>query len=244
MQADQAIFTSLDRRGKAGYHIVARSPGVSDGEAAALGRWCPSHDSLIFDEANPISVNFHALPGGRFALSRTCRGRPEYSGRGGWQTYTHVLVLEVETLRKSRFRPFRIYRDALALGYFHYKTEPTASLAKVSLLTYYPKRGAETKLAAARALGLPFFDSVVTQLTAGQSVVLPFEGDRITLAESLLDQVEPEAIPDISFATSLRPSSVRPYLLHVVGALPAETSRRDRGATSGINPRVRATPDL
>ena len=215
-QADQAIYTSLDRRGKSGYHLVARSPGVSEGEATALARWCPSHDGLIVDAASRVSVNFHALPGGRFALARTCRGRPEYSGRGGWQIYTHVLLLDLETLRRSGFRPFRLYRDALALGYPHYRLDPPAVLGRVPLPVFYPKRDAGSWSPSARTLGLPTFDSAVHQLDAGQEVVVAFGGNREALAESILDQVEPGMVLATSFATGLHPSAVRPFRLHIV----------------------------
>ena len=49
MPADQAIFTSLVRRGKSGYHLVARSPGITEAEAGSLARWAPSHGGLIVD---------------------------------------------------------------------------------------------------------------------------------------------------------------------------------------------------
>ena len=215
-QADQAVYTSLDRRGKAGYHLVARSPGVSESEASALARWCPSHDGLTVDAVNTVSVNFHPLPGGRFALSRTCQGRPEYSGRGGRQVYTHALVLDLDALRASGFSPFRIYRDALALGYPYYRPEPDATLPRVPLSGMSNGRAAVGRVANARALGLPVFDAVLSQLNAGQNVVLPYGGDRAALAESLIDQVEPDALLDTSFATSLTPSNVRPFRLHIV----------------------------
>jgi hypothetical protein len=215
-EADQAIYTSLDRRGKSGYHLVARSPRVSDTEATALTRWCPSHDGLIVDAAGQVSVNFHPLPGGRFALGRTCRGRPEYSGRGGWQIYTHILLLDLETLRRSGFRPFRLYRDALALGYLHYRLDPPAVLCRVPLPAFYPKRDPGSWSPSARALGLPTFTSVVHQVDAGQEVVVAFGGDREALAEAILDQVDPNMVPATSFATGLHPSAVRPFRLHIV----------------------------
>src|SRR5208337_2441493 len=52
--------------------------------------------SLLLDQYNRVSVNFHPLPSGRFALSRTCEGPPEYSGRGGRQLYTHIMIEPVE----------------------------------------------------------------------------------------------------------------------------------------------------
>jgi hypothetical protein len=80
--ADQAIFTSAMRRGKAGYHLVARSPGVTESEARTLSTWCPSHGGMIVDAANSASVNFHPLPSGRYALSRTARGGPNTAAEG------------------------------------------------------------------------------------------------------------------------------------------------------------------
>lgn len=113
MWAEQAIFTSLPRRGKAGYHLVARSPGVSDLEAGAVTTWSPSHGALIIDEANRISVSFYSLPSGRYAIARTCPGLAEYSGRGGRQLYTHTLVIDDKTLRQAGNQPWAVYRNAL-----------------------------------------------------------------------------------------------------------------------------------
>jgi len=64
---EQAIFTSLPRHGRGGYHLVSRSKGVSGQDAQAISRWSPSHGSLLQDQSNRVSVNFFSLPGGRFA---------------------------------------------------------------------------------------------------------------------------------------------------------------------------------
>src|SRR4051794_20339794 len=99
MWAEQAIFTSIQRQGRGGYHLVARSSGIIEDEARAISRWSPSHGSLVLDPDNPAGVSYYPLPGGRFALARSCEGPPEYSGRGGRQLYTHTLVLDEEALR-------------------------------------------------------------------------------------------------------------------------------------------------
>jgi hypothetical protein len=59
--------------------------------------------------------------------------------------------------------------------------------------------------------------------------VLPFEGDRAALAETLVDQLEPETVLATSFATSLSPSSMRPFVLHVVAP-----AGRESAAATGI----------
>jgi hypothetical protein len=217
MWAEQAIFTSLSRQGRAGYHVVARSPGVTDAEASSLATWSPSHGALVVDDLNRTSVNFHPLSGGRLALSRTCLGAPEYSGRGGRQVYTHALIFDANTLRKAGNNPFAVYRDALALGYFQHQAEPATRLERVPLSRLHARRDAAACVEQARALALPDLEPTKAELAAGRCVALPHAGDRVALAECLLGQLPPELLGALSFATSLQPSAVRPFRLLVVG---------------------------
>jgi GTPase-associated protein 1 len=214
--AEQAIFTSLPRRGKAGYHLVARSPGVSDSEANALTIWSPSHGALIVDDSNRSSANFHPLPGGRYALSRTCEGLGEYSGRGGRQLYTHALIVDDKKLRQAGNQPFSLYRDALALGYLHYRPEPDTTLRPVKLSSLYLATDPAYWTERAGALGLSSLEDWLERLTSNQAVELAYAGDRMLLAECLIGLVPPESRPQVSFATSLRPSMVRPYQLVLI----------------------------
>lgn len=215
MLADQAIFTSLTRRGKSGYHVVARSAGVTENEATTLAAWSPSHGGLLVDDANRVSVNFHPLPTGRYALSRTREGRPEYSGRGGRQVYTHALIVDAAQLSHAGFRPFAIYRDALALGYLHYRPDPAPVLEQVRLSSLYSRNEADDWAAYSRELGHQLFESIMVQLEAAQNVVLAYAGDRAALAEVLVSRLSPQALMKTSFATSLVPSSVRAYHLEI-----------------------------
>jgi hypothetical protein len=218
MLADQAIFTSLSRHGKAGYHLVARSPGVSNTEANALTTWSPSHGALIVDYANRDSVSFHPLPSGRFALSRTCEGLPEYSGRGGRQLYTHTLIIDDKKLRQTGNHPLTIYRDALALGYYLYQAEPEPVMPAVPLSTLHGATDEAYWSKRAEALGLRSVAEVLEKLTTRQSTELAYSGDRAAMAECLIGLVPPERRLQVSFATSLRPSMVRPYRLVLINA--------------------------
>ncbi|MDR3632956.1 MAG: hypothetical protein P4L84_03915 [Isosphaeraceae bacterium] len=217
MWAEQAIFTSLSRQGRSGYHVVARSPGVTDAEASSLATWSPSHGALLVDELNRTSVNFHPLASGRYALSRTCQGAPEYSGRGGRQVYTHALIVDPNTLKKAGNNPFAIYHDALALGYFLHRAEPDTQLKCVPLSFTHPRLDPAACADRARELGLPDLETTKAQLVAGRSVALPHAGDRIALAECLLGQLPADMLGALSFSTSLQPSAVRPFRLLLVG---------------------------
>ena len=139
MWVEQAIFTSLPRHGRGGYHLVSRSKGVSGQEAQAISRWSPSHGSLLQDQSNRVSVSFFSLPGGRFALSRSCEGPPEYSGRGGRQLYTHILIIDSKNLEAVAGQPFVIYRNALALGHLCYQINPAELLEPIELPGFHPR---------------------------------------------------------------------------------------------------------
>jgi hypothetical protein len=216
--SDQAIYTSSSRRGKAGYHLVARSPGVTESEAAALTNWCPSHGGLIADGSNRTSVNFFPLPTGRFAVARTREGRAEYSGRGAREVFTRAVVVDAARLRRAGYQPFAVYRDALALGYLAYDPDPEPVLAPVGLSSVYPPSRPDEPFAGfGRELGDAVLASALTQLESGRQVVLPYAGDRATLAEFLIARLPPESALSTSFATSLHPSTVRPFTLSLVG---------------------------
>jgi GTPase-associated protein 1, N-terminal domain type 2 len=242
--AEQAIFTSLPRVGKAGYHLVSRSQGVSDVEAGALTTWSPSHGALIIDSENRTSVNFHDLPGGRYALSRTCAGLAEYSGRGGRQLYTHTLIIDDKTLKQAGNQPWAVYRHALALGYLHYRPEPETRLSPVRLCSIYHLQDKDYWTEKAASFGLASPRELVEQLTSEQTVELAYSGDRTLLAECLIALVPPEIRPRVSFATSLRPSMVRPYRFVLLdGGAPPVKAAHDASFSAakaaGRTPRTR-----
>ena len=243
MWAEQAIFTSLPRAGKAGYHLVARSQGVSDLEAGPLTTWCPSHGALIIDAANRTSVNFHDLPSGRYALSRTCAGLAEYSGRGGRQLYTHILIVDDKTLKKADNQPWALYRHALALGYLHYRPEPETKLQPARLCSIYDLKDTAFWTEHATSLGLPSLGGMVERLTSERTVELAYAGDRALLAECLIALVPPEIRPRVSFATSLRPSMVRPYRLVLQGPGEAPVYGAQDASVSPASPARRTALD-
>ena len=218
MTADQAIFTSMFRQGKAGYHVVARSPGVSDSEANAIVAWSPSHGGLAIDAFNRVSVNFFPLPSGRYAVARSREGRGEYSGRGGRQVFTRAVLFDSERLRHSAHNPFRIYRDALTLGHLHYRSDPASVLPAVEFFALPPSQSLheESPPIIENEFESGTLDKVVSQLNAGQAVVLAHSGDRLILGEHLIRRLSPDVVLRTSLSTSLVPSSVRPFRLNLV----------------------------
>lgn len=213
MIVDQAIFTSLDHNGTAGYHLAARSRGVTEPEAVAAATWSPSHEGLAIDKSNAVSFQFFPLPSGRFAVARTCLGPPEYSGRAGRQVYTHIMFITNEQLRRSGDSPIAIARDAFVLGRSVYQADPRSTLDAIELSDHYPHKSESFWRDQPAQADIPNLDQTIAQLRSGRSVRLPFAGDRALLVERLLGRMEPEEIPQVSFSTSLVPSAIRPFRL-------------------------------
>jgi hypothetical protein len=173
---------------------------------------------LIVGENNRTSVNFHPLPSGRFALSRTCAGPPEYSGRGGRQLYTHSLIIDDTVLKTVGYQPFLVYRDAMALGYYVYQHNPREVLDPVRLSQLHPRRDVEFWASRARQLDSINHKFILERLVSGQPVRYVFNGDRASLAECLIGMLPAHAARRASFATSLVPALARPFALSLVSA--------------------------
>lgn len=216
MRVDQAIYTSLPRSGREGYHVVSRSRGVSETDARTLASWCPSHGALIVDEANRASINIHPLLEGRMVVSRSCEGRPEYSGRGGRQIYTHALIFEKKLLDRSRISPISLYVDALALGVFHYRPEPDAVLEEVELGHCHRPLQPQGDLRQPAPISPTELRAIREQLTSGQPIELHHSGDRCRFVEHLLGVLPIGLAATISLSTSLKPSTARPFALCLI----------------------------
>ena len=122
--------------------------------AQAIARWSPSHGSLLRDPHNRVSVSGYPLAGGRFALSRSCEGPGEYSGRGGRQLYTHILVFDERALQAVSGQLFAIYHNALALGRLFHQFEPPSVLEPLQLPDFHVPRSPADWMGAQGA-GLP-----------------------------------------------------------------------------------------
>lgn len=216
MWVEQAIYTSLPRDGRSGYHVVSRSRGVSEADARALANWSPSHGALILDASNRVSVNFHPLPEGRCALSRSCEGPLEYSGRGGRQLYTHALIFQDAQLERSAVSPLALYRDAHALGHFRFRADPAPVLEPAELGLCHRADAPNARADGGEGLDPDDLSDALHRLIAGGPVQLRFPGDRLLFAERLLGLLPREVIPTLSFSTSLRTSSLRPYRLSLL----------------------------
>lgn len=215
MQVEQAVYTSLARDGKSGYHLVSRSRGIAAADVRALAAWSPSHNALVVDQANPFSVNYHPLAEGRHALSRTCQGPPEYSGRGGRQIYTHALIFGPSELERAGLRPTAAFRDAQAQGLLRYRADPDPVLEPIELGRCHRDPGPAFWEARLRELIPDDPRGIRACLLSGGVVQLRHPGDRARLVECLLGCLPADLVASLSFSTSLQASASRPFRLSI-----------------------------
>jgi hypothetical protein len=110
-----------------------------------------------------------------------------------------------------------IYRNALAVGYLFHQSDPPAVLEPIQIPDFHVPRTPTQWLARAKELGFPPLETLRDRLASGRDVRFGHSGDRIALAECLIGSLPLEAVRNLSFATSLQPSPVRPFMLSLIG---------------------------
>lgn len=220
---EQAIFTSARTDRAAGYQLVARSPGVNDVDARELIVRGPSHDALANTGADAASFNFHRVPSGALAVSKTVLSGDEYSNRGAERVYTQILLVPSALLVRFSNNPFAVWRAAVAQGSaLVHETPPErleplrlagrAAVVDVSLLRELTTATANSLLAAA-----------LSHLLHGQELAIVTKENRERLVEGLLNCLPVDLRTSFSFSTGLRVSPRRPVQLAL---LPPDISER------------------
>lgn len=208
---EQAIFTSAQTDRSAGYQVVATSPGVVEADRRELAVWGPSHDSLLEQGPDAVSLNFFPLPSGAFCISRTTPAGWEYSGRGGHRVYTHCLVVPPDVLERFANHPVALVRAAVAAGAMETQSKPRSVLEPLELPGSAPAVDQSSLARLAQQLG-PAPLAMLLQ-TALSSFCLAIDGTVSIehLVAGLLDCLPPECRTAMWFSTGLKYSSRRPF---------------------------------
>ncbi len=214
---EQAIFTSIRRTGMDGYQLASVSPGITQPDERALAQWGPAHDALC--EGAAESVNFHPLPSGAMAVSRTMATTAEYSGRGGLRVYTHSLIITPQLLEKFGGNAFRIYEAALFSGRIEEQADPSAQLPAIaiagrasvldeSLLRKLLENGNNVAV---------LVEAINALLMHGTAVVVNCPQSARVCA-GVINLLPPAVRSRYSWTTGLSPAGQRPFALHVLPA--------------------------
>ena len=227
MWIEQAVFSSSKTKYGEGYHVIARSPGISNELAIELTRWSPSHAALQSRQQDADSLNFHPLTADCVAVSRTTYGTREFSGRGGLQVVTIALVVQTRQFAGYAFDAFRLARVARSLGYLRWKRSFPEQLGAIDLPTSDVSESITAGPAKAQAPSETSHDvqRVVQQIRHGRRVAVIGEGGG-KIIESVVRNVGPELRRSCYFTTGLKLSSQRPYCVQVLPVMTPKIRRR------------------
>jgi hypothetical protein len=210
---EQAIFTSARTAQGTGYHLVARSAGITPEEAAELAVWGPSHGSLRDERGDAASVNFHRVSRGQLCVSKTMAAGEEYSERGGARIYTHFLIVSAETFAKFANQPFAVLRATWAKGLLEVPEKPPTALQPFTLAGRTARVDEGLLAQLAEALGPNGMAQLISAaITPGNKVLTGVQQGEITFG-GLFNCLPVECRCEISFTSGLRFSPRRPFKL-------------------------------
>ncbi len=225
---EQAVFTSAETDRGSGYQVAAASPGAGEADLRELAAWGPSHDSLLDPAAGAISVNFHPLPSGAHAISRTTPSGWEYSGRGGIRVYTQCLIVPRGVLARFANNPFAVLRAAAAGGFVR-QHEALPEVLEPFLL---PGRAAAVDSSLLAQLsanpGPEWVATLVQAALESVSVAVAGGPPADQLIAGLINCLPPECRTEFSFSTALKFSSRRPFRIVALSSQPEELRRVER----------------
>jgi GTPase-associated protein 1, N-terminal domain type 2 len=210
----QAVFTSSQQSTRRGYHLVARSPEVSESLARQLTRWGPAHDSLLTEDHEGSCLNFHSIDSEWLAVSRTLYGGPEYSRRGALQIVTLILTLRHEQLAGYENEPLTLARTAMLLGQLRLSGNITERLPSLCLPGQSP-HAVEDRSNSDHAHET-ILRRAISLLDQGERIALVAEHSPTSILEAIFTAISPTERLQLSFTTGLRPSPDRRFRIHVL----------------------------
>jgi hypothetical protein len=227
MPIEQAVFTSVKAQRNSGYHLAARSAGVTDEDARELTTWCPSHDAMLSDDPEATSINFHRLPSGCYCVSRTCLAGSEYSGRG-WQVYSQCFLVRPDVLRRFANHPILFFQAAVAGGHVRVLRNMPESLPSFELAgrgAAIDQRSLERVL---MDLGARRLAAIVGSALGADAMGIMHSLHGVSLFSALLSCIPVARRADHTFSTGLRFSTQRPFRWISLSTDPADVRHVER----------------
>jgi hypothetical protein len=237
MLVEQAIFASARHGHAEGYHLVERTPGLTESDARELSHWGPSHDSLVDSGPDAVSCNFFGLESGAYCVSKTVAAGAEYSGRGGAQVQTQCLVVPAAVLARFSNNPFAVLRaaasDDLHTGAANGTQDSAARRAPLRLVGRAAAVDHMLLAQLALAPGPEAMAALVQcELSRRRLVVVCENGER--LLAGLISCLPLERRLGISFSTGLKLSPRRPFRISTAPADSPELRRQARALDAEV----------
>lgn len=214
MKVEQAVFASSDRGSVKGYQLVAKSGGVDRACSQALCRWAPTQ--FPSDDPDHWTINYFPLSDDLVAVTRTVLGGPEYSGRGGTQVVTLILVLANEQFLSYGCNPIAVARTAMTMGSLKLPLDMAREQLPQATLPSRPI--VEPSLMGNRESDDDGFSQLLKEVTDllrdGRRVAVVGLSDPMEAVVRLLPRLSHEARRSFSFTTGLAPAASRPFQAH------------------------------
>ncbi len=211
MQIEQAVFTSAHDDHAAGYHLVARSPGIEEADARELTVWGPSHDSLATPAGSePASVNFFRLPSGAQCISKTQLAGGEYSGRGN-RIYSNCLVVPQQLLARFAANPFRVLRAVAAKGLLKIFERVPVKLPPFQLPGRAPPVDDALVAQFLQRYSHEAIIEAIDLMVHGEPLVVVANQPPDSIVAALVNLLPASCRREVSYATGLKYSKRRPF---------------------------------
>jgi len=214
MNVEQAVFASSDRGSMKGYQLVSKSSGLDRASSAELSRWSPTR--LSGDNLNHWILNCFPICNNSVAITRTVFGGPEYSGRGGTEVVTMLLVLHDEQFAAYGFNPVAVARTAMATGYLRLPLDMTQTLLTPVEL---PRRPITVRRDCGENVDEQVIEKVAKLLDDSHRVAVGGVDQPLDFVDCLVSKMPAESRRHLSFTTGLRPSVNRPFQVHLYSSM-------------------------
>jgi hypothetical protein len=153
------------------------------------------------------------------AVTRTVLGGPEYSGRGGTQVVTLILLLGRAQFESYCFDPIIVARTAMMMGHLRLPLNMTRRLLPAISL---PREPVIDRWRRAEGESTDRFDGVVDEvidlIDAEKRVAVIGLNNPVDAVERLIAMLSPSTRRRFSFTTGLVPAVQRPFQAHFLSS--------------------------
>ena len=148
------------------------------------------------------------------AVTRTVLGGPEYSGRGGHQVVTLILVLREEQFQAYSCNPILVAKTAMAIGLLRLPLEMDREQLPTAILPSQPLVLPGNQTSDENSLELELLEAITDLLRQARRVAFVGSSDPLSLIEQLIPRLPLEERRNLSFTTGLCPTVRRPFQVH------------------------------
>jgi hypothetical protein len=225
---EQAVYTCVCTASSKGYRIIAASSGLPPHECGEILRCTPGVGGLCVDSPEAVGTSFFHLGDGRYAVLHTCHAGKEPTGRGGRRTYTRIIVVEADGLRRFKNNPFALVRAAAAAGMLAVDLKTDVTLSQMILAPEWGHASPGFEFAGS-SVSEKWIAHVCDCLLLGKPAVVSAGVEIQAMTELILLAVPAPMRPEISFSEGVTFSVSRPHRLIVLANVESQTRDRITG---------------